>query len=84
MTEFLDKKIQFALSMAKELPDQSKFASSTTAPSESVCHNGVSEQDVAGEAGRRLEVMAVTGDISESACRTVYQLIAFFTHKMED
>ena len=49
-------------------------------------HNGVSEQDVAGEAGRRSEVMAVTGDISESACRTVYMpdLIAFFTHKMED
>ena len=49
-------------------------------------HNGVSEQDVAGETGRRSEVMAVTGDISESACRTIYnpEPIAFFTHKMED
>ena len=49
-------------------------------------HNGVSEQDVAGATGRRSEVMAVTGDISESACRTVYnpEPIAFFTHEMEE
>ena len=49
-------------------------------------HNGVSEQDVDGEAGRRSEVMAVTGDISESACRTVYmpEPITFLTHKTED